>query len=389
MNQAAAQPDQDKLWTPTFVALNLILFLNFCNISIFFRFDAYLKSLGMPQSNIGLVIGLFSLATLIVRPAISPFLQPANAKRWIFWGLVFTVGCLLAYRLPHDFYSMAILRLAHGAFYVLMSTATMAAITGCIPQARSGLAFGVVGIVALLPFALVPPVLPALERLLGGYVQVLTVATIPVGCIALALPFIRPGQAGGKAYAFNRRDLAANLKQPAILAMLGVSLLMYSAFSSLFYYVQGYAKELSIALPGLFFTLSTVAEITIRLGLGSLLDRVSKHKAIVISLVVVAAAYMALIMVAGVWMFLGLAVVFGLAWGVAVPAVSAVIFDVSEPRFRALNTNLGFEAMQGGYFLGPLLGGMALEAWGYGALFTACAGVCLLGMALAAVSRAK
>lgn len=167
-----------------------------------------------------------------------------------------------------------------------------------------------------------------------------------------------------------------------ILSLMGLSLVMYSAFSILFYYIGDFGKGLSLATPGLFFTLSSAAEIAIRLGLGSYLDRVGKKGAMVLSLGVLAGAYLALPHVHHPWFFFGLAVVFGLAWGVLVPSVSALIFDISEPRFRALNTNLGFEMMQGGYFIGPFLGGVLLEATGYGVLFTACAGVCLLGLGL-------
>lgn len=373
----------EKLWTPSFVALNFILLLNFSNMSVFFQFNTYLKGLGMGQSNIGLVLGLFSLAALVVRPFISPFLQPSNARRWIFWGVLGTVACLLSYNLAHSFAALTVLRLAHGSFYVLMAAAAMSALTGCIPPSRSGQAFGVVGVVVLLPFALVPPLLPTLERLLGGYLAVLTVTTIPVAGIILLLPLIHPVHAeGGGAYAFNRRELAANLKHPMILSLMGLSLVMYSAFSILFYYIGDFGKGLSLATPGLFFTLSSAAEIAIRLGLGSYLDRVGKKGAMVLSLGVLAGAYLALPHVHHPWFFFGLAVVFGLAWGVLVPSVSALIFDISEPRFRALNTNLGFEMMQGGYFIGPFLGGVLLEATGYGVLFTACAGVCLLGLGL-------
>jgi MFS family permease len=209
-----------------------------------------------------------------------------------------------------------------------------------------------------------------------------------VGAVVLLLPLVRPGQAeeaGG--YAFNRKDLIANMRQPVILALLGVSLLLYSSFAALFYYVQDFAKGMSIALPGLFFTLATAAEIATRLGLGPFLDKLGKKSGLLMALGILAAGYLVLPLAGGAWLFFGLAVVFGLAWGVAAPVISALIFDASEPRFRALNTNLGFEMMQGGYFVGPLLGGMLLDDWGYGVLFSACGGACLMSLGLAASLR--
>lgn len=378
----------DKLWNSSFVAVSLILLLNFCNMAVFFQFDAYLKTLGINQSNIGLIIGLFSLAALVVRPFVSPFLQPVNARRWIFWGMVGTVTCLFFYNLAHTFAALAVLRLLHGGCYVVMSCAAMAALTGSIPPSRSGQAFGVIGVVVLAPFALAPPLLPAMERLLGGYLAVLTITALPVIGVVFLLPLIRADQTQRSAgYSFNRKELAANLKDPVILALMGASFLMYCTFSFLFYYVHDFAKALAIAAPGLFFTLATGSEIATRLGLGPFLDKRSKRRAAVISLGVLAAGYLALPYAAGAGFFFPMAVLFGLGWGVSVPAVSAMIFDRSEPRFRALNTNLGFEMLQGGYFIGPFLGGVVVQAFGYGAMFTICAGFLLLALCLAAMAR--
>ncbi len=62
------------------------------------------------------------------------------------------------------------------------------------------------------------------------------------------------------------------------------------------------------------------------------------------------------------------------------PVLSGLMFDVSEPRFRALNTNLAFEMFQAGFFVGPLAGGAILVHSGYSWLYYACACVTILGL---------
>jgi predicted MFS family arabinose efflux permease len=59
------------------------------------------------------------------------------------------------------------------------------------------------------------------------------------------------------------------------------------------------------------------------------------------------------------------------------PLLHALIFDVSPPQFRGLNINLSVIMIQGGFFLGPFLGGLLLARWGYGALFYFCAALSL------------
>ncbi len=59
------------------------------------------------------------------------------------------------------------------------------------------------------------------------------------------------------------------------------------------------------------------------------------------------------------------------------PLLNAIVFDISQPRFRALNTNLTMAVFQAGFFLGPLLGGTALLHWGHRVLYVA-SGIVLL-----------
>ncbi len=53
----------------------------------------------------------------------------------------------------------------------------------------------------------------------------------------------------------------------------------------------------------------------------------------------------------------------GVGRGVVMPLPTATVFSLSQPRFRARNTNLAITAFQGGFFMGPILGGAALLHW--------------------------
>jgi len=81
-------------------------------------------------------------------------------------------------------------------------------------------------------------------------------------------------------------------------------------------------------------------------------------------------------------MFYTLAFFIGLGWGIVMPVIYALIFDLSLPRFRGMNLNLSFVMMQGGFFIGPFLGGALLNHWGYNALFYFCGVLSILAAAL-------
>jgi predicted MFS family arabinose efflux permease len=58
------------------------------------------------------------------------------------------------------------------------------------------------------------------------------------------------------------------------------------------------------------------------------------------------------------------------------------MFDLSDPRFQAFNTNLGMQMFQAGFFLGPFIGAPIVIRWGFPALYILCAALSLAGAGL-------
>ena len=175
------------LWTREFVLFNIAVFLAFINIAVFFSFEEYLRTLPINTQWFGLLIGLFSAVALVIRPFISPFSHPGNARGWISGGTLGVMAALAAYGWADTLWSMALLRLFHGAAHVILATALMTVIVQRIPPGRSGQAFGLLSIITLLPYAVIPPVLKVLMERLGGYPQVLTFFA---GAMVLIFPLI-------------------------------------------------------------------------------------------------------------------------------------------------------------------------------------------------------
>jgi MFS family permease len=168
-------------------------------------------------------------------------------------------------------------------------------------------------------------------------------------------------------------------------ALLLLFLLVSSCFAALFFFVARFAGEMGIARPGWFFTVSTLTEIGVRFGGGRMLDRLPKARVMAVALVFLALMFLLLAyFVKEFWSFTILGLFFGLGWGVILPLLSAFLFDLSLPKMRSFNTNLGFTAFQAGFLLGPALAGL-LTGWGsHSFLYLACALSCLSGLLLAA-----
>ncbi|MCB2168918.1 MAG: MFS transporter [Deltaproteobacteria bacterium] len=381
------------LWNRQFILLNAAICLAFANLAVFFQFYGYLRTLTIDPRWFGLIIGAFSATTLILRPLISPLLRPDNSRRWVLIAATFVILSLLSYNFTDTFKGLMAVRVFHGAAHVVMATALLALVVGFIPRRKSGQAFGAISISTLLPYALVPPLLLGLTRMMGSYPRVLAF----FGLIMLFMvPLIlssgsrkRADEAVPRREKISGGDVWANLKDTRVCFLLLAMLLFFSGYALVFFYLAGYGAKLGIIDAGLFFTLSTVGEIGVRLLAGSLFDKTNKAYLLAGALLFVALGYLALAHVPGRFAFFALGALLGLGWGVAMPALNALLFDISEERFRALNTNLGMEMFQGGFFIGPFIGGLILASHEFSSLFYLCAilSAAAAGAALYAATR--
>jgi predicted MFS family arabinose efflux permease len=380
--ESESMQKSQKLITPEFVALNAVMFLTFCNLAVFFQFHSYLGTLPIDPDLSGLLIGMFSVTVLIMRPIISPLLRPDNARRWMGISCFFVVVSLLLYHVALGFWSMALVRLFHGAAYVVMATAVTARLVGCIPKDRSGQAFGLISVITLLPYAVMPPLLEPLTRWVGNFRVVLDLSAVVMLLSFPVLAFVGGASDGPdrSSVVLRWQDVKENLKDSRILLLLFLSLVVWTAFTPIFFFLKDYGTKIGVPNPGWFFTLSTFTEIAVRLVAGSLFDKVGKAWALAGSLAWLAAGYIAMAHLSEPTTFYAMGLLLGLGWGVAMPVLSGLVFDVSEPRFRALNTNLSFEMFQAGFFVGPLAGGAILVHSGYLALYYACGGITILGL---------
>lgn len=383
---------KESLASPGFVGLNGVFLIASAAISSFFYLQQYLQSLGVSPEWTGLIIGGDAAASILLQPFLAPFLHAGNARRWMLAGIAVMAGSLFCYGWAHGLTALLVVRMFQGAGFACLMAAMMAAMAAYIPASLSGRAFGYISLVRLVPYALVPPLVTSLvgkhftfPEVVAGF-AVLVLLSVPLFC--LVRPPTEPAAREPIRQGAGFTGLADNLRKVPVVLLLGANLLFFVSYTIVFFYMVGFSRQAGIAQPGLFFTIATAVMIVVRLFGSSFFDKVSKPLVSLVCLVVLAAGFILLAHSRG-WVFLFLAVVFGSAWGVVMPLLNALVFDVSEPRFRGLNLNLALVAMQGAFFLGPLVGGVVVGTWGYSALFYSCCPLSLLAGLLLVGTRQK
>lgn len=381
VSRNAVAPETVPSPSPTLRPLVLLMavpFFTYANISVFFEFYNYLHTLPIDPASFGIIIGVFSAVTLVVRPLISPFLHAGNSRRTLFLGCGLLIAILLCYPAAKTFWSMMAVRSFHGLAFVVMDTALLALLVEFIPPGRSARLFGFLSVIIITPNTLIPPLLPALAHALGGFPKVLTLFA---GITALVFPLLwaidasprKTTHAQQPSQILTFREIVANLKERTIWQILTAMLLLYSGHALVFFFLDGYGRLLGIARPGFFLTLATASQIGVRLAAGSLFDQMSKPRLAFATMTLLALGYGALANATSPLVFFGLGAVLGLGWGIVMPVFNGLLFDVSAPRFRALNINLGLQMLQGGFFLGPFVGAPIVAHCGFVPLFYLCA----------------
>lgn len=343
-------------------------------VAIFFPLQEYLTSLGMPASSAGFILGADALAALIVQPFITPLITARTARRWLLSGsLVLATALVMEGSCTSEFVFTAA-RLLQGAGFICVVAAIMPLFVLCIPREMSGRAFGWISLVRLVPYAVVPLLFDMFRiapAALGGVIRWSALLALLAGGLLWLLPRFPQEQETAKAASFD--GLKNSLADRNLLLMFAGTVFLYAGYAITFYYIKGFGRSVGVTNSGLFFTVATVMMMLVRMGSGGLFDRFDK-RLMNVSFLLLSAAGSGLILFAGSsTVLLVLAAVCGIGWGVVMPLLNALIFDVSKPDMRGLNQNLGLLMLQCGFFLGPLSGGWLLPWGGYPALFGAAA----------------
>lgn len=358
-------------------------------MALFFQFHEYLLALGIDPRWHGFLLGADAIAGIVLQPLLSPYLHRGNAKKAAAAGICLMAVSLVLYLFAATTVTIACVRILHGSGFIILIAAMMALFASFIPPDRSGEAIGIISIARLIPYAVIPPVVVYIVGRSIGFLSIVGVSAGLVLFFLIPLALAHPAAEGkeGREKGTGFRGLAEDLRSGPVRMLLAVNIVFYSAYTSLFFFFRDFGALRGMKNPGFFFTVAMAAMIVVRLLGSRHFDRMKKARVSAASMGILAVCHVALGFSVGSGAFLFFAVAFGLLWGVGIPLLMALIFDISEARFRGLNMNLSLVMMQAGFFLGPFVGGLILARWGYGTLFVFCGALNAAGALMLALTR--
>ncbi len=385
--------DEQKLFSIEFIMLNVIIFFSFCNMAVFYSFFDYLARIGIPADWRGFLVGLEPMSAFLLRLVAVPLLHAKNAVAAMIAALIVIMVVLCSYGWVVTVHGLIILRVIHGAAFVLLVSAAMAIVVYFIPEGKSGQGFGFISVSVLVPYAIMPVITESLKGYTQNEAQIyrgVTILAIPALLLLVMLQKRLKNALSGVEGVLVKRpkidEIRRNLKAPRIPLLLLVNLFIYFSYATVFYFMKGYAAVSSITEVGWFFTIATLVMIALRLAGGLFFDKIDKTRMLQVFMFLLVPCFVLLGHTIGNSMLYLMAGYYGLCIGFILPLLNGLLFDVSAPQLRGVNVNLALFAMDAGFFLSPSLGG-ALIASGrsFTFLFTLCAGIIFLNVVLLVV----
>lgn len=382
-----------KLFTFEYVALCFISFFAFCNMSVFYSFFSYLGRIGIPEEWRGFLLGLEPMSAFALRLAVIPLLHIRNAVGVMMLALAMLVAALCSYSWALTIPSLVVLRIFHGAAFVLLVSASMSLVVHLIPKEKSAQGFGILSVAVLVPYAVMPLATDSLLHYVKNEAQIYAGITIMAAPAMILLEILRRRIKSASLDmddAFMKRpgreELRQNFKQPGVSLILVVCLLVYLCYATVFFFMKTFTQGTPVGQSGIFFTIATLVMIAVRVLSGTLLDRIDKVRVLKIFIAQLILCLALFAFVHSTLFFYILAGYYGLCIGVILPVLNAALFLASPAKLRGLNTNLALFMMDAGFFLSPYIGGMFVAAgFPVSALFDICAAFLALSLILLSI----
>ena len=329
----------------------------------------YVAQLGGSASQIGTVMGAFTLTSVIVRPSLAK-IADLYGRRWIMligsgsFALLF-----LLYGQIHSMIPLYLVRLAHGVAHGSYLAASFAYIADLAPTERRGEVIGIYGTSNVVAMALFPGLGIALLDYAGGNFPFLFIVSFGT-CAAAFLAVIVIGEMKpniGKTETTKHSSVARH----RILWICSLALFsgatVYGAVAA---FLPVYAPERGLKNFGVYFTALAVSTLASRVLTGRLSDRIGRRKVILPFMGLLAVAVFLLPLLHSLSMLILIGICFGLGFGAYMPTLNALVVDETIPKERGRVVAFFTSFMDVGITTGSVVLGLAADYWGYATMFT-------------------
>lgn len=321
--------------------------------------------LGASPAEVGQIMSCTVLACVVTAPLCGRWLDRGGYRAAMITGAFVLAASILGFGYLRGVGpAVYVLRALQGVGNTLLVAGSSALITRLVPAGHHGRAFGTAGAASLMMNAIASSITEHLADAYGwGFAFEVAGATMFLG-LALAI--------GTPCIADEREEpVPASVRSAALKRRAGgyATLAAGAGFGMLITFTQPYALSLGATHVASLFVGYTATALCVRLGFGGVADRWGRRRTALVALTMYSVAVLAAsVLRPETLLVLGLG--FGLAHGLAWPALTALAVESAAPGRvgSALAATQAYFA--GGTMLAVWLGGRLIDARGYPIAFT-------------------
>ncbi|ASS77068.1 MFS transporter [Tumebacillus algifaecis] len=328
----------------------------------------YVSNMGGDQTQVGLVIGIFTISALLIRPFAGKWLDTVGRRKILLIGLVIYLLSVIGYYWAAAVAFVLLLRVVHGFGWGLTTTAYGTIVADIIPAQRRGEGMGYYGLSSNLAMALAPLLGIWLMESYGfGLVFAistgLTVLAILLSQLIKIAPPVRreptADASAGKEGLFEKKAFF-----PSFLV-----LFIAISYGGIVSFITLFAQEVGIANVGWFFLANAVMVMLVRPFAGVLFDRKGHQWILWPGALFTAAGLLLLSYTDSVGMLVAAAVCYGIGFGAIQPSLQAWTINRVPPHRRGAANGTYFSAFDLGIGAGAMLLGAVAKTTSYAGMY--------------------
>jgi MFS family permease len=354
-----------KIFTRDFV-LNFLSQFAFSFVSFILvpTIPVYLSRHEAKAGEIGFLIGVLSVFSLIPRPFIGRALFRIPERKFMMAGAMLYVLSSIAYLAAPPFWPFLFVRIIQGVGLAFFSTASVALIANSTSENRRGQIISYYFLSYNFAFALAPYFGMLLINQFGFTALFLVCTALSLGTLLITLKLRKiQGVPIENQSTQNQPFLNRDVLPSGIMAFL-----LNAIWGSLGAFFPLYALRHGVSNPGIFFAFIAITLILGRSLGGRILDMVTREKVIIPCFIVIIVSIVVLTFSTTLLMFILVAIVFGTGWAFLYPSLVVYAVENSGPaRGPAMGTFTALADLGAG--IGPMVIGVILEWTNYPIMF--------------------
>jgi MFS family permease len=369
----------EKIWNRDFILLissNFLMYITY--YAILSALPVYLVSdLHASKMQVGLVVGVYTIASVMVRP-FSGFTLDRFGRRTIFLTALVLYTLLFAgYLVAITITSILILRFVQGITWGFTTVSGSTIAVDIIPVPKRGQGIGYFALSTTLGMS-VGPLIGLFIIQQWGYIAIFVSGCV-ISLLSLAFAYavhLRKRFIVGKHIKLKWDSM---FEKSSVRLSVNVLITMI-AYGGLLSFIALYGRELGIKNSSLYFLIFSVGIAAARLSAGKVFDKNGPRKIITFCILLLIVGFPMLALAKNEFLFYLSAIIIGFGNGVIFPTFSSMVNNLADSSHRGAANSTLYTAIDIGMGSGMILAGLIAQHFSISAFFWVCALVCAAGL---------